>query len=185
MLICVGVIGVLLVLAIPGVPAAVEFIGSTLRGASASTSADSEAAAADAEPATDCRSLYPDRLWSELTWTPEVLLSQGAAAPATTTSLVGALTPTVRFSCIWKTEDGRSIATTVAAVSGAAAAVAQAALSADGFACAVEGDLVHCERERDGVTEIHDLRGETWVASTLTGWVPDDYATLVAGRAFA
>ena len=44
----------------------------------------------------DCRALYPDRLWAELTWTPDVLLSQSLAPPAgEDTSLIDALAPAV------------------------------------------------------------------------------------------
>lgn len=182
-LVCAGVIGVLVVLAVPGIPGAVDFVGATLRGATSAPVADGAAAAPDQE-ATDCRSLYPDRLWAELTWTPDVLLSQDAAAPATATTLVAALTPQVRFSCGWRTDDGRSIRTTLAGVGGDAAPVAQAALSAEGFACAAEGAHVHCARTTDDVTEIHDLRGDIWLSSVLTGWSPTDYGELTASRAF-
>lgn len=181
---CIGVIGVLLVLAVPGVPGAIDFVGTTLRGATSAPAADGAGGPAE-EAATDCRDLYPDRLWAELTWTPQALLSQNASAPATAANLVTALAPDVRFTCVWNAEDGRNIVTTVASVGDAASAVAQAALSADGFSCGVEDELAHCERTRDGITEIHDLRGGTWVASILTGWVPEDYSTQVASRAFA
>lgn len=180
---CAGVIGALLVLAVPGVPAAIDFIGSTLRAATSAPSAGDAGGSAD-KPATDCRDLYPDRLWAELTWTPDALLSQTAAAPATAANLATALAPEVRFTCTWNTEDGRSIVTTIASVSEAASAVAQAALSADGFSCGSQGEIVHCERSRDSVSEMHDIRGETWVASILTGWVPEDYSAQVASRAF-
>src|SRR3546814_15333014 len=78
--ICAGVIGALVWLAAPGVPGAIDFVGTTLRGATSAPVADGEdAAATPADPMTDCRGLYPARLWAEPTWTPEVLLSQNPA----------------------------------------------------------------------------------------------------------
>lgn len=183
MLGCLVVIGALVWLAVPGVPGAITFIGNTLRGATSPPAADS-ANGAPAEPATDCRSLYPDRLWSALTWTPEVLLSENRDAPATATTLPTALSAEVRFTCTWRADDGRSIQTSVSGVSGDASVVAAAALTADGFACADDGHHVHCERTRDTVTEQHDLRGDTWVSSVLTAWTPEDYGSQVVSRAF-
>jgi hypothetical protein len=183
---CIAVIGVLVWLAAPGIPPAVSFIGDTLRDATSAPLADGEGADGEAaEPATDCRSLYPDRLWAELTWTPEVLLSQTMAAPATTTTLTQALTPTVRFTCTWNTEDGRAVSSTLADIPAGASAVAQAALSSEGFTCSAESDSVHCERASGDVTEIHDVRGAVWLSSVLTTWLPEDYAVQTASRAFA
>ena len=185
-LLCVAVIGALLWLATPGVPAAVSFIGDTLRAATSPPSADGDEAqaAADAQPATDCRSLYPDPLWAELVWTPQVLLSQSASAPATSTTLAQALAPSVTFTCTWKTDDGRSISSTVAQVADGSAAVAQAALTSEGFSCALQGERVHCERAAGDVTEVHDLRGTGWLSSVLASWSPVDYAVLTASRVF-
>lgn len=187
-LVCLGVVLTLVVMAAPGVPAAVDFVGSTLRGGTAARAA--EAAEAErreriGEAATDCRSLYPDRLWAELTWTPEVLLSQNGDAPAVDESLLAALTPAVRFTCAWRLEDGRSIRSTVSTVPDGGASIAQAALSAVGFGCSVEGERVHCERSADGVTEVHDLQGETWLATVMDRWTSDDYAADTYARAFA
>jgi hypothetical protein len=188
MLACAGVVGALLWLAAPGIPGAVDFIGSTLRGATSAPSADGEDAAGDgaaAEPVTDCRGLYPDRLWADLTWTPDVLLSPSTDAPATATSLVTALAPQVRITCTWNVADGRSIRSTVADVGDGAAAIAQAALTAEGFACGLEGERLHCERTTGETTEIHDVQGAVWLSSVLTGWLPDDYGAQTASRAFA
>lgn len=183
-LVCVGVIVALLWLALPGIPGAVDFVGSTLRGATAASAAD-EAVADDAaaEPVTDCRSLYPDRLWAELTWTPDVLLSPSTDAPSST--LTAALAPRVRITCTWRVGDGRSIRSTVADVDEGAVAVAQAALTAEGFACTTEGERLHCERTSGDVVELHDLQGTVWLSSVLTAWEPDDYGAQTASRAFA
>lgn len=182
MLICLGVVAVLLYLAIPAIPGAVDFVGTTLRTGTAAHTPEPDARKTD--PATDCRSMYPDRLWSELTWTPDMLLSQGADAPATDAALVTALAPQVRFSCTWRVEDGRSIQTTVASVGADSAAVAQAALAGAGFACENRDALLHCQRATGSVTEIHDLRDGTWVASRLDAWEPDDYDAQVLSRVF-
>lgn len=185
-LICVAIVGALLWLATPGVPAAVSFIGDALRAATSPPSADGDdaQAAAEAEPASDCRSLYPNALWAELVWTPQVLLSKSTSAPATATTLAQALAPTVAFTCTWNTDDGRSITSTVASVADGAAAVAQAALPSEGFACTPEGERLHCERSAGGVTELHDLRGTVWLSSVLARWSPEDYGALTASRVF-
>jgi hypothetical protein len=183
--ICAGVVAALVWLAVPGVPGMVEFAGNMLRGATSAPSADGAGgASAAAEPASDCRSLYPDRLWADLTWTPDVLLSQSAAAPVTATALPAALAPVVHFTCTWRVSDAQRIATTVAGVAAGSTAIAEAALAADGFACTAAVDGVHCERERDGVREIHDIRGDVWLSSQLVGWEPEDYAGQTAARAF-
>ncbi|MFG6446306.1 hypothetical protein ACFXP7_13415 [Microbacterium sp. P06] len=183
MLFCAAVVGVLVWLALPGVPGAITFVGETLR--SATTDASASAPDEPADPATDCRSLYPDRLWAEMTWTPEVLLSQNAAPPASTTTLAQALAPTVRFTCTWTTEDGRIASTTLADVRGGSEAVAQAALVAEGFSCDTRDERVHCERSAGDVTELHDLRGTAWLSTVLTRWMPEDYGSQTAERAFA
>jgi hypothetical protein len=182
MLACVVVVAGLVWFAVPGIPGAVTFIGNTLRAATSAPAADGADSAAAFEPATDCRSLYPDRLWAELTWTPDVLLLPGTAAPATATTLVAALGPSVRFSCTWRTEDGRSIQTTVSDVAADASAIAEAALGADAFACERADERLHCSRERDGVTEVHDIVGGVWVGSSLVGWTPGAYAEQVLSR---
>lgn len=180
--ICAAIVAVLVWLAAPGVPAAIDFVGATLR-ASTSTAAADEAEDA-AQPGTDCRDVYPDALWAELVWTPDVLLSQSAAPPATAPALVAALAPHVRLSCSWRAGEGRSASTTIADVPPDAPVLAQTALTAEGFTCAAEGEGVHCERTEAGIVEIHDLRGGVWISSVLTGWMPKDYAAQVASRVF-
>ncbi|MGP3535887.1 hypothetical protein ACTU3I_13895 [Microbacterium sp. RD1] len=184
--ICGAVVVALVWLAAPGVPGAIEFTGNLLRSSTSAPVADGEEQrGAAAEPITDCRSLYPDRLWSELVWTPDVLLTQTFAPPATTTALVTALAPSVRLTCGWRAEGGaRSISTTLATVPADSGPIAQASLTAEGFTCAAETDAVHCERTRGDVSEIHDLRGDLWVSSVLTGWAPEGYGPQVASRAF-
>jgi len=184
-LLCAAVVLALAVLAAPGLPGAVSLVGDTLRAASADAAA---AAAAEAEqedaPAQTCRDLYPRRLWSTLVWTPEALLSQVRTPPASTPEAVAAAAPTVVVTCRWRGMADTAIATTVSTVSPEGAAAVPATLSTQGFACATVGETVHCERSAGDVREVHDLRGDRWVSTTLTGWAPEGYAEVVASRAF-
>lgn len=185
---CAGVVGVLVWLAAPGIPGAIDFVGSTLRGATSAPAADADSGASGtATPAAarDCRDVYPDRLWAELTWTPDVLLSQNAAPAPAATSLVAALAPDVRISCTWRVGAERSVSTTIATVALDAAPIALATLTAEGYACSEDGDVLHCERTHDGVVEVHDVRGDVWITSILTRWAPPGYAADVAAHAFA
>ncbi|GAA2081105.1 hypothetical protein GCM10009758_30510 [Microbacterium hatanonis] len=182
LLFCAAVVLVLLWLAAPGVPGAISFVGDTLRSATTATAASAPDEADEA--ATDCRTLYPDRLWAELTWTPEVLLSQNGAAPAATTTLAQALAPTVRFTCTWTTEDGRSASTTLADVAAGSGPIASATLASEGFSCAEDGERLHCERTAGDVVEMHDLQGTAWLSTVLTNWQPEDYGAQTAARAF-
>lgn len=183
--ICAAIIAVLFWLAAPGVPGAISFIGDTLRSATSTPEADATGADVDAEePATDCQSLYPDRLWVELTWTTGAALSWSQSLPATTTTLTQALSPDVRFTCTWTAEGGRSASTTLADVAEGSSAIVQAALSSEGFACGVEGERVHCERTAEEVIEIHDLRGGEWLSTVLTNWAPEEYGPQTVSRAF-
>lgn len=188
--ICIAVIAGLVWLAAPGVPGAISFIGDTLRSATTATSAPvagggREGGARTEAPATDCRSLYPDRLWAELTWTPDVLLVPSTNPPETATSLAQALTPAVRFTCTWTAAGDRRISTTLAELAGDPAPVVQAALAAQGFACEDEDGRLHCERSAGDALEIHDVEGSLWLSSLLTGWVPEDYGRQTASRAYA
>lgn len=182
MLGCVAVIVVLLALAVPGIPGTVDFVGSTLRAATAAQAEETDTTVA--EPPKECRELYPDRLWVDLTWTPTARLSPDASAPDADAALVTALGPAVRFSCVWTTEDGRSIRSTLSTVAAGSAPIAQAALSALGASCTMDGDRMHCERVAGEVTRIDDIQGDTWLSSTLTGWLPEQYGAQTASTAF-
>lgn len=186
-LLCAGVVGTLTWLALPMVPVAVAWAGDMLRAATepaapepaATTLAARVAAAED----VDCRALYPDALWAELTWTPDVLLSQDFAPPATAdTSLTDALAPAVRLSCHWRTPDGRLISSTLAAVAPEAAPIAEASLRGQGFTCRTDAAALVCARTSDTVREEHELRDGLWLASVQSGWRIQDYAPRVAAR---
>ena len=87
-------------------------------------------------------------------------------------------------TCHWRGEAGRSIETTVSTVTPDGAASVPTTLTAQGFACSVVTDTTHCERATGDLVEVHDLRADRWVSSTLSGWMPADYAATVASHAF-
>lgn len=179
---CAAVVAALLVLAAPGLPGAVTFVGDTLRAGS--TTPPWTDAPRVPGPATTCRDLYTQRMWSELVWSPEALLTQRHTGPLSTPEAVAAAAPTPVITCHWRGEGGRWLESSVATVSADGAAAVETTLSGQGFACATDADTVHCERTADGVTEVHELRGDRWVSSTFSGWMPDGYTAVVASRAF-
>ncbi|WP_022878296.1 hypothetical protein [Microbacterium sp. B19] len=179
---CAVVVAALLVLAAPGLPGTVTFVGDTLRAGS--TTPPWTDAPRVPGPATTCRDLYTQPMWSELVWSPEALLTQRHTGPLSTPEAVAAAAPTPVITCHWRGEGGRWLESSVATVSADGAAAVEATLSGQGFACATDADTVHCERTADGVTEVHDLRGDRWVSSTFSRWMPDGYTAVVASRAF-
>lgn len=181
-LLCAAAVGALVVLAIPGVPTAVTFVGDTLRAATTTAAVDDDAPAP--EPAGDCRHLYSQPLWSSLVWSPEALLGQRHTPPLSTPEAVAVAAPTVVVTCHWRGVNGRFVETTVSTVSTDAAVAVASTLAGQGFACVDDDGTTHCERTAGDVTEVHDLRGDRWVSSTLTGWMPTDYAAIVASHAF-
>lgn len=184
-LLCAAVVAALAWLAQPMLPVSVAWMGDMLRATTtpplAAPAGESLATLATQPGDIDCRALYPDSLWAELTWTPEVLLSQGDSAPATAvTALNDALAPTVRITCHWRTEGGRSISSTLAVVAGDAGMIADAALRGQGFACATDAAAVVCARTVGDVVEEHTIRGGLWLSSVETAWHPDAYGTRLA-----
>ncbi len=180
-LLCAAAVVALVVIATPGVPMAVGFVGDTLRAA---TGRHAPVETTPPSPASDCRHLYSQPLWSSLVWSPQALLSQRHTAPASTPEAVAAAAPTVVITCHWRGEAGRSIETTVSTVTPEGAAAVSTTLAAQGFTCAVAADTTHCERASGELHEVHDLRADRWVSSTLSGWMPDGYAAIVASHAF-
>lgn len=179
---CAAAVAAMIVLAAPGIPAAVSFVGDTLRSA---TSTPAAVETAPAEPAQDCRHLYSQPLWSSMVWSPDALLWQRRTVALSTPEAVAAASPTVVVTCHWRGSAGRFVETTVSTVTPEGAAAVSTALAAQGFACAADGDTTHCARTTGDVVEVHDLRGDRWVSSTLSGWAPDDYAAIVASHAFS
>lgn len=179
---CAAVVATLFVLAAPGLPGAVTFVGDTLR--TGSTTPPYADAPRVPGPAGTCRDLYTQPMWSALVWSPEALLTQRHTTALSTPEAVAAAAPTPVITCHWRGEGGRWLETSVATVAPEGAAAVQSTLTAQSFTCTPVESTVHCERRTDGVTEIHDLRGDRWVSSTFSGWMPDGYAEIVASRAF-
>ncbi|GAA3633556.1 hypothetical protein GCM10022200_15880 [Microbacterium awajiense] len=185
-LLCAGIVGALVYLAVPMVPSVVAWTGDTLRDATtraAEVTAEPSPAQIAASEDLDCRALYPDRLWSEMVWRGDVLLTQDYAPPVTATpGLVEAASPTVRVACAWRTESGESVVSTLAVVDPAAGEAAAQMLGANSFACAEGFGGLSCSRERGSVVESHVFSGGLWLSSVETRWHPEDYATRLAAH---
>jgi len=185
---CAAVVGALVWLSLPMVPVSVAWLGDTLRSATSprptTTAIPTPAQDAAAELAVDCRSMYSDDLWNELTWHPGSLLSQSLAAPATDArAFADAASADVAVSCGWRFDDG-GIVTTLARVGADAQTVAEASLASDGFTCASSGGALHCTRTRGSVVEEHTLRDGLWLVSVETGWHPDDFGARLERQVF-
>jgi hypothetical protein len=178
-MLCAAVVGALVWLSLPMLPVAVSWVGDTLRSATApqpsATPRQTPAQTAAEGGAIDCRTLYADDLWNELMWRPGSLLGQSQAPPATTaTSFADAAAPEVLVTCTWRFDTG-DIVTTLSKVDADAAAIAEAALGAEGFSCDAEGPATACSRTRGAVREEHTLRDGLWLASVETQWHPEDF----------
>jgi hypothetical protein len=176
---CAGVVVTLAVIAAPAVPAAVQFVAVTLQAGAVATAETPDAVKPLAQigpvSSDDCRELYPAPLWMQLTFDPDVVLSQNQSPPATEVpGLVGALSPKVRMTCSWRTSTGETVSTTLADVT-APASTAQAALVAAGFACDPSGAGVRCVRTSGGTVEDHVVRDGVWLETTERGWRPVGY----------
>lgn len=183
-LVCLAVVAGLVWLSLPMLPVAGAWVLETARTAisppepAAVAPPSEEVHGADA---MDCRGMYPDALWAELTWRGGALLTQNAAAPATSVdSLVDALAPAVKLTCAWAYDGAPAIASTLATVAPDAVPIAEAALRGQGFSCtAADGDL-HCARTRGVVVEDHSFRNGLWLMSVVRAWHPDDYCERLA-----
>ena len=184
-LLCAAVVAALAWLSQPMLPVSIAWMGDMLRASTTPpvTVPPTETLATRVgQPGDiDCRALYPDSLWAELTWTPDVLLSQGNSAPATAvTALTDALAPTVRITCTWRAEPGRAITSTLATVGPDAGPIADAALRGAGFACTTDADALVCTRTAGDVLEEHTIRGGLWLSSVESAWHPDVYGERLA-----
>lgn len=176
--VCAAVLGMLVWLSLPMIPVTIAWVGDTLRDATAPRPAATPALTPAQEAAggagVDCRTLYSDDLWNELTWRPGSLLNQSGAAPATAaTAFADAASPEVLVTCTWRFDSGE-IATTLSRIDPEAASVAEAALSGDGFACRA-GEQLTCTRVLGAVLEEHTLRDGLWLVSVESRWHPEDY----------
>lgn len=180
-LICAVIVGALVWLSIPMVPVTAAWMGDTLRRVTtpqpSAAPEQTPAQQAIEGDAVDCRTLYPDDLWNELTWRAGSLLNQRADPPATeAASFADAVSPEVLVSCHWRFASG-SISTTLSRVGEDAAAIAQAAFAGQGFSCRTDDAALACTRTHGGVREEHTLRDGLWLASAETSWHPEDYGT--------
>ncbi|WP_369669893.1 hypothetical protein, partial [Enterococcus faecium] len=91
-------------------------------------------------PATTCRDLYTQPMWSELVWSPEALLTQRHTGPLSTPEAVAAAAPTPVITCHWRGEGGRWLESSVATVSADGATAVEATLSGQGFTCATDAE---------------------------------------------
>lgn len=181
---CAAVVVALAWLSQPILPASAAWIGQMFYSAThIPPAATPPPTVASVAGDIDCRALYPDNLWAELTWTPHVLLSQSAAAPVTTvTGLTDALAPTVRVTCQWRADGAKLIVSTLAQVSMDAVPVAEVALRGQGFACTVESGVLSCERTQGDVVEEHVVRDGLWLSSVETAWHPDAFGARLAAH---
>lgn len=130
---------------------------------------------------TDCRELYPNELWNELTWTSDAILSQSTAGPATAmTDLVAVLAPTAARTCTWIDSGGQTVVTTFATVAPDAGAMAEAALRGQGFGCTTTDGTISCAGETDAGQEHQAVRGSLWVTTVSAAWYPEDYDERIA-----
>lgn len=186
--VCAAVVAGLAYLALPMVPVSVAWVGDTLRRASTAPPQPTPEASIARQAAdgaqVDCRSLYPDDLWNELTWSAGSRLSQTASAPVTqATSFADAVTPHVVVTCEWRSEGG-GIVTTLSRVDADAGSIAEAALAGQGFSCSASDGALVCARTEAGVREEHTLRDGLWLASAETQWHPDDYGARLEHNVF-
>lgn len=189
-ILCVGVVVLLVGLALPLVPASVDWAGSALRGTIFAPSAPSDAAGSgssdsassgSAASTSECRGLYTDRLWSELTARNGGDPVRDTAAPTMAAESVAAgLSPVVLQTCTWTGASTGAITTTVSQVSETATAIAESALVSQGYTCARSDSGVQCSVTNGDVTEEHLLRGDVWVATQFTAWHPSLYSERVA-----
>lgn len=187
-LLCAGVVGALVWLALPMLPVSIAWVGDTLRAATAPqptpTTVATPAQDAAAGSAVDCRSIYSDDLWNELLWRPGSLLGQSLAAPTTDArAFADAAAAQVAVTCVWRF-DGGGIVTTLSRVGADAQAIAEPSLGSDGFACTSSDAALECTRTRDGVVEEHTLRDGLWLVSVETGWHPADFGARLERQVF-
>ena len=186
-LVCAGVVVTLVWLSLPMVPVAVAWVGDTLRSATtpqpSATPVETPAQRAAQDGSLDCRTLYPDELWNELTWHAGSLLNQTSDPPATTvTALADALGPSVSVTCDWRLDSGGGIVTTLARVAPDAQTIAEAALRGQGFDCAVADAALECVRTQGAVREEHTVREDLWLSSVESSWHPETYGGRLAAH---
>lgn len=186
-IVCAGVVAGLVWLAAPGVPGAVGFVGDLLRSASqprqdaASTPRPIESIGTALTD--DCRSLYPDGLWSQLTWQPHIVLNQTQNPPDTSAvSVRDALSADVLMTCGWREPGGGTVTTTLARVDAEATVLAGPGFGSQGFACSSFGDGVRCTKTVGDTVEDEIVRGGMWLSTIERAWHPAGYRDALAER---
>lgn len=188
-LVCVAIVAALVWLSLPMVPVTVAWTGEMLRNATspkpAPSAGDTAARRALAGDGLDCRTLYSNSLWNEMSWQGRTILEQGFDPPPTEVASLGeVMVPQVRVSCAWTDREGRMVASTLSAVAPEAAGLGEAALRGQGFACAAGAGVVRCTRTQGDVVESHVLRDGLWLASAEHAWHPDDYGARIERSVF-
>lgn len=186
---CVAIVAALVWLSLPMVPVTVAWAGDVLRNATtpapAAEPADSAARHALAGDAVDCRALYSNSLWNELTWQGRTILDQSVDAPPTDVpALVEVLAPEVRVACRWTAQDGGTVSSALAVIAAEGPVLAEAALRGQGFACGARNGVVRCTRVQGATIEDHVLRDGLWLASVQRSWRPEDYAARLERSVF-
>lgn len=188
-LICAAIVAALVWLSLPMVPVTVAWAGEMLRNATTPRpqvqAADTPAGRAAAGRELDCRALYSDSLWNELTWTGRTILDQTTDPPPTSvTSLTEVLRPDVRLTCAWTDADGGEVITTLAVVGADGASIAEAALRGQGFSCAIGDPGLHCTSSQGDMVETQVFRDGLWLSSVERSWLPDDYGSRLERQVF-
>ncbi len=181
---CAAVVGALVWLAAPLVPAGLVFLGDKVNPPTSGPVAGDGDEVVSGEPA-ECRDLYPDALWSSLVWEEGSVLTPSDSAPASSADgFVDALAPSVTFTCTWKSDAG-AISTTLASVATDAGAIARTALPALGFECGDVADRVRCTLTTEERHETIEAGGGRWLSSVQDGWRPARYDDEIAERVWS
>src|SRR5690606_36782515 len=155
---CAAVVGAHVWLAAALLPASQAFVGDKVNPPTSVPVAGDGDDAGSGE-LTECRDLYPDRLWSSLVLSDDAVLSPSSEPPATSArGFVDALAPSVQFTCSWVNAGG-AISTTLASVPPDAGAIATTALPALGFACDSLAGRVRCVLTSEERTETIEMAG--------------------------
>jgi len=188
-LLCAAIVAALVWLSLPMVPVVVAWAGEMLRNATAPApvpeATETPASRALEGAAVDCRSLYSDGLWNELTWRGPTILDQNYDPPATAvTSLTEVLAPDVHLTCEWSDGNGGVVITTLAGVGEDASSLAEAALRGQGFACEVADAVLRCARTQGRTVEDHVVRDGLWLSSVERAWPLEDYGSRLERQVF-
>ncbi|WP_295576542.1 hypothetical protein [uncultured Microbacterium sp.] len=182
-LISAAIVAVLVVLALPMLPASLAWLGEQVNGPVSEPQAGDEPG--DDDLPAECRDLYSQPLWATLVWAPDAVLTPSRDLPSTSAAgLIDALAPTVRMTCTWTSAEGE-ISTTLAEVATDAGAIAATALPTAGFTCAAIDGRTRCTRTDGELIETIEAGGGLWLSTSQTSWQPADYPGRVAEAVWA